>query len=47
MTKVSPATERTLYSLAHPHDRPARELTDLLGGKGAALALFDEWERLP
>ena len=39
MTAVSsPAVERTLYSFAHAHDRPARELADLLGGKGAGLA---------
>jgi len=35
---VPPSAAGHVYPFDHPHDRPPRELADLLGGKGAGLA---------
>ncbi len=38
MTTTRTGTGDPVFDFDHPHDRPARELADLLGGKGAGLA---------
>jgi pyruvate,orthophosphate dikinase len=45
LPRITPARE--LFPFSHRHDRPARELTDLLGGKGAGLAEMTGVLQLP
>ncbi|WP_226352684.1 pyruvate, phosphate dikinase [Pseudonocardia sp. ICBG601] len=38
MTSTATAASTAVFAFDHPHERPPRELADLLGGKGAGLA---------